>query len=431
MARKMKDSGISWVGMMPAHWDVARLKELFVENRRPQPNQTVLSLSYGKIVAKNFSEKKGVSPESFDTYQGVHAGDVVLRLTDLQNDQKSLRVGYSEVHGIITSAYLCVRGRGLNPRFSAYLLHNIGDIQKVFYGLGGGVRQSMKFADLAEILIPRIPFDEQFLIASFLDHQTSLIDRRLSLIAKKKEALLKLQKTLISEAVVRGLQPNLPMKDSGVPWLGLIPSHWSLERCKNLFRISKNVVGDKAKEFTLLSLTKQGIIARDMENPQGKFPAEFDTYQIVKPGEFVFCLFDVEETPRTVELSSLYGMITGAYTVMKSLRPASSRYLYYQFLSFDNDKKLRPLYTGMRNTIPKEVFMGIVVALPPPDEQAAIVEMIDRETAIIKKQLELLSRQEILLAEQRKALIHEAITGKIDLSAYATDKSMLEAAPAA
>lgn len=221
------------------------------------------------------------------------------------------------------------------------------------------------------------------------------------------------------------------MKDSGVPWLGLIPSHWSIERCKNLFRISKNVVGDKAKEFTLLSLTKQGIIARDMENPQGKFPAEFDTYQIVKPGEFVFCLFDVEETPRTVELSSLYGMITGAYTVMKSLRPASSRYLYYQFLSFDNDKKLRPLYTGMRNTIPKEVFMGIVVALPPLDEQAAIVEMIDRETAIIKKQLELLSRQEILLAEQRKALIHEAITGKIDLSAYATDKSMLEAAPAA
>lgn len=424
----MKDSEVPWIGEIPFTWEDYRLRDALKKQAKRQNSSIPAgAISFGSVVLK---DDELLSKETKATYQEVKVGDFLINPINLNYDLKSLRTALSTVNVCVSPAYIVATAkRNFDISFLKHLLH----LFDLFHmkTLGAGVRQTITFDDIGKCRIFLPPFDEQRRIADFLDLQTSLIDRRLSLIANKKEALLRLQKTLISEAVVRGLQPSLPMKDSGVPWLGLIPSHWSIERCKNLFRISKNVVGDKAKEFTLLSLTKQGIIARDMENPQGKFPAEFDTYQIVKPGEFVFCLFDVEETPRTVELSSLYGMITGAYTVMKSLRPASSRYLYYQFLSFDNDKKLRPLYTGMRNTIPKEVFMGIVVALPPPDEQAAIVEMIDRETAIIKKQLELLSRQEILLAEQRKALIHEAITGKIDLSAYATDKSMLEAAPAA
>lgn len=418
----MKQSDIQWAGKIPCHWTVSRLKECFIENNRAQPNKTVLSLSYGKIIEKNLSEKKGVSPESFDSYQGVHPGDIVLRLTDLQNDQKSLRVAYSDRHGIITSAYLCVRAKGLDPKYAAYLLHNIGDIQKVFYGLGGGVRQSMKFADLGEILIPKFPVEEQRRIAAFLDRQTALIDQRIRLIQKKKELLSDLRISIIREIANKGLDRNVEMKKSGVEWIGEIPSHWKLVRCKNLFKITKKMVGKRANEFTLLSLTKQGIIARDMDNPQGKFPAEFDTYQVVRPGNFVFCLFDVEETPRTVELSDIHGMITGAYTVMNCLRPESSRYLYYQFLSFDNEKKLRPLYTGMRNTIPKEVFMAIVVALPPIDEQLKIVEMIEREVGFINKQTEALSRQEMCLTDLRKALIHEAVSGKIDLSSYPLDE---------
>lgn len=200
------------------------------------------------------------------------------------------------------------------------------------------------------------------------------------------------------------------MKDSGVAWIGEIPQEWEITRGKNLFRISKRVVGNQSDHFTLLSLTKQGLIKRDMENPQGKFPAEFDSYQVVKPGNFVFCLFDVEETPRTVELSTLHGMITGAYTVMECLRPQSSKYLYYQFLSFDDDKKLRPLYTGMRNTIPKEVFMGIRIAFPPLPEQIAIADYLDRQTVLIDQRLDTLAEKKTVLAELRKAIIHEAVT---------------------
>lgn len=184
-----------------SRWSVARLKECFVENNRRQPNKTVLSLSYGKIIKKDFSEKKGVTPESFDSYQGVHPGDVVLRLTDLQNDHKSLRVGYADMHGIITSAYLCVHGKGLHPKFSAYLLHDIGDIQKVFYGLGGGVRQSMKFADLGAIEFRVPPRNEQKNIAEFLNRKLAHVDTQLKLIRRLETLLKEWRQAIVHEAV--------------------------------------------------------------------------------------------------------------------------------------------------------------------------------------------------------------------------------------
>lgn len=193
--------GIPAFDAVPAHWKVRRLKECFSENNRPQPNDTVLSLSYGKVITKDFSEKRGVVPDSFDSYQGVYPGDIILRLTDLQNDQKSLRVGYASSYGIITSAYLCIRANNLHPKFAAYLLHNVGDIQKIFYGLGGGVRQSMKFADLAEILVPLPPLREQVDITTFLDNKLSQIDMQISFIDRLEVLLKKQRKAIIHEAV--------------------------------------------------------------------------------------------------------------------------------------------------------------------------------------------------------------------------------------
>ena len=143
-------------------------------------------------------------------------------------------------------------------------------------------------------------------------------------------------------------------KPSGVQWLGDIPSHWEVLSNKYIFNLKKNLVGKKSSQYTLLSLTLQGIIKRDMENPQGKFPAEFDTYQEVKEGNFIFCLFDVEETPRAVGLSNFDGMITGAYTVMQPRSDFDKRFLYYFYLDIDNEKKMKPLYTGLRNTIRSE-----------------------------------------------------------------------------
>jgi type I restriction enzyme S subunit len=199
-------------------------------------------------------------------------------------------------------------------------------------------------------------------------------------------------------------------KNSGVEWLGEIPEHWEVLSNKNIFKLNKNLVGKKSSEYDLLSLTLNGVIKRDMENPQGKFPAEFDTYQEVKKGDFIFCLFDVEETPRTVGLSDFDGMITGAYTVMQVNENYNKSFLYYFYLNLDAGKRMKPLYTGLRNTISKDNFFAFKTFLPPFQEQKTIALFLDDKTAKIDQAIAIKQKQIELIKERRQILIHKAVT---------------------
>ena len=199
-------------------------------------------------------------------------------------------------------------------------------------------------------------------------------------------------------------------KNSGVEWLGEIPEHWEALSNKFIFNLNKNLVGKKSSEYDLLSLTLNGVIKRDMENPQGKFPAEFDTYQEVKRGDFIFCLFDVEETPRTVGLSDFDGMITGAYTVMQVNKNFDKSFLYYFYLNLDAGKRMKPLYTGLRNTISKDNFFSFKTFVPPIQEQTAIANFLDDKTTKIDQAIAIKQQQIALLKERRQILIHKAVT---------------------
>ena len=201
-------------------------------------------------------------------------------------------------------------------------------------------------------------------------------------------------------------------KDSGVKWLGEIPEHWEMLSNKYIFKLKKNQVGKRSSEYELLSLTLKGIIKRDMENPEGKFPAEFDTYQEVKKDDFVFCLFDVEETPRTVGYSGFDGMITGAYTVMETNDKANNRFLYYIYLNLDEKKRLKFLYKGLRNTIPKDSFFSFKTIIPPLSEQQAIADFLDDKTTKIDRAIAIKEKEITLLKERRQILIQELVTGK-------------------
>ena len=197
-------------------------------------------------------------------------------------------------------------------------------------------------------------------------------------------------------------------KDSGVKWLGEIPSHWDPSRNKAIFRETKAVVGKNSKNFTLLSLTKKGVIVRNLDEG-GKFPAEFDTYKIVEPGDFIFCFFDVDETPRAIGLSTNKGMITGAYTVLNQ-NTANSRYLYYYYLSIDDAKALKPLYSGLRKTVPLVSFMSMPIFLPPRAEQDAIVRYLDAATSKIDKAIAMQQKMIDLLNERKQIIIQNAVT---------------------
>jgi type I restriction enzyme S subunit len=193
-------------------------------------------------------------------------------------------------------------------------------------------------------------------------------------------------------------------------WLGNVPSHWELRANKYIFSLKKQVVGKRSAEYDLLSLTLRGIIKRDMDNPEGKFPAEFDTYQKVSPGDFVFCHFDVEETPRTVGLSDFHGMITGAYTVYRTQKSVDPRFLLYFYLNADSNKKLRSLYTGLRNTISKDAFASFKTPTPPLPEQRAIAALLDDKCAKIDEAVKIKEDQIALLRERRQIIIQDAVT---------------------
>lgn len=228
----------------------------------------------------------------------------------------------------------------------------------------------------------------------------------------------------MSNTVIEQMPKYDSYKESGVEWLGEIPEHWSLIPNKRIFNLKKKLVGKRSSEYDLLSLTLKGIIKRDMDNPEGKFPAEFDTYQEVSSGDFVFCLFDVEETPRTVGLSKFDGMITGAYTVLYPSEQYSREFLYYFYLNLDTDKKLKPLYKGLRNTISKEAFFSFKTFVPPINEQVKIAKYLDRTTAQIDEAIAIKQKQIELLKEHKQIIIQQTVTQGLNPDAPMKDSGV-------
>ncbi len=204
-------------------------------------------------------------------------------------------------------------------------------------------------------------------------------------------------------------------KDSGEKWLGEIPGHWEMVRNKSFFSERKKCVGDESQKYTLLSLTKKGVIVRNPDDG-GKYPTDFNTYKIVKPGDFVFCLFDVDETPRTIGLAQDYGMITGAYTILRQNKMID-KYLLYYYLSIDNQKALKPLYTGLRKVVQTSTFMAMKICMPPLPEQRAIVTYLDRVTGDIDRAIEESQKMIDLLNERKQIIIQHAVTKGLNKNA--------------
>ncbi|MES2660463.1 MAG: restriction endonuclease subunit S [Verrucomicrobiota bacterium] len=232
---RYKDSGIEWADTIPSHWDVKPGRVTLSLNKEKNAGnieETVLSLSYGRLVIKPPEKMTGLVPESLEGYQIINPGDIIIRPTDLQNDWTSLRVGLAKDRGIITSAYLGLKHDDkISSEYLYYLLHSY-DLLKVYYGMGTGLRQNLSWDDFKYLPLTLPPKPEQDRIVAFLDQKTAEID---ALIAKKQRQieLLDEQKAiLINRSVTQGLNPNSKLKPSGIEWIGEIPEHWSITRFK-------------------------------------------------------------------------------------------------------------------------------------------------------------------------------------------------------
>lgn len=201
---EMKDSGVEWIGEIPQAWEIKLLSQLAFRvknNNTGMQENNLLSLSYGKIKRKSINSTDGLLPESFDGYNIINAGDIVLRLTDLQNDHTSLRVGRAEERGIITSAYVTVRPLEENiSEYLYYALHSF-DVKKGFYGMGSGVRQGLNYSEVKTLKLPFPDARTQHSIVTFIKAKVAKID---SLISEKESLVADLEsykKSLIYEAV--------------------------------------------------------------------------------------------------------------------------------------------------------------------------------------------------------------------------------------
>ena len=264
---------------------------------------------------------------------------------------------------MITGAYNVFSVESVSVDYLCYYFISLDD-RKALKPLYKGLRKVVPLPTFMSMQIYLPPLSEQEMIVAYLEKKVTQMD---NLVAKQEAQiayLRELKQAVIAKAVTQGLDPQAPLRPSGIPWIGNIPEHWERQRCKDILTESKEQVGDKCDSYTLLSLTINGVVIRDVSEGKGKYPKDFDTYKVVNPSNLIFCLFDVDETPRTVGCSCHRGMITGAYNVF-SMESVSVDYLYYYFISLDDRKALKPLYKGLRKVVPLPTFMSMPIYLPP------------------------------------------------------------------
>lgn len=397
-----------WTFALPGSWSVQPLIATTHETARSNfgmAEDNLLSLSYGRIVPKDIAGVDGLLPESFETYQVVERGQVVCRFTDLQNDKRSLRTGLVRERGIITSAYVALATR-MEPRWLAYLLRSY-DTQKVFYGLGGGLRQSIKYSDIKRLPLISPPGEVQRRIADFLDRETAKID---ALIAKQRR-LASLLRTrhlaLIRLLLLRGPDAEAPTSDSGTEFIGRIPVHWHVVPTRYLCDVT---TGSR----------DSGDATSD-----GKYPFYIRGREVLRIDSFGF---DCEAvlTPGDGQggTGKVFHYADGRFEahqrvyVFKDFVGVLGRYYYYWLSTFLEPIALAGTKTVTMESLRRPLLVGLPVAVPPLDEQRDILRRLEREGAHYEKLMAKADMLTTALEERRAALITAAVTAEIDVATY-------------
>jgi type I restriction enzyme S subunit len=350
----------------------------------------------------------------------LDSGNIVVRPTDLQNDQTSIRVGIVRDHGIITSAYLGFNVVGdVAPDFAYTYLAALAalDALKVFYGMGSGLRQNLELSDFKSLSFLLPPADEQVAIVKYLGHANARIDRAIA--AKRKLiALLEEQKqAAINQAVTRGLDPTVPLKDSGISWLGPIPVHWNVRRAKYLFRdIDARSETGLEEQLSVSHLT--GVTPRRLKNITMFKAASYVGHKTCRAGDLV--VNTMWAWMGALGCAREAGLVSPAYNVYRPLQGsgADTEFVGALFRTPTYIAYFRSNSTGVRASrlrfYPDELLATPVV-LPPRDEQAEIVLAIEDLRGRVAADLEKVVREIELLREFRTRLTADVVTGQLDV----------------
>lgn len=427
--REMKDSGIVWVGAMPQAWGMNTVAQIFLQVKCKNTGlqeKNLLSLSYGKVKQKSIDTVEGLLPESFDGYNIIEKDDIVLRLTDLQNDHTSLRVGLAEERGIITSAYLTIRNRSnFCPRYLYYYLHSF-DIAKGFYGMGAGVRQGLNWDGVKwlKILAPSVP--EQERIAAFLDAECAEIDAVLEKTRASIEEYKKLKQAVITQAVTKGIRGDRPMKDSGIEWIGEIPAEWRKTQLRHCAAIKSGITLGKKYEKTDSLVERPYLRVANVQDGYVDLSV-LTTIEVTQDEDLKYRLRagdvlmteggDRDKLGRgcvwhgEIEPCLHQNHIFAVQTSKDTLLPEFLEYLTVSDVGRSYFDVTAIKTTNLACTSSSKV-LAFTIPLPSVEEQAEIVEALNTKCADIDA---LIAKKQQYLTEienYKKSLIYEYVTGK-------------------
>lgn len=410
---KMKNSGIEWIGEIPDDWIEIPNRYLFIDHSKKVGDKAneyqLLSLTTFGVKVKDMTSTGGKVPESYESYQTVEKGDMIFCLFDL--DCSAVFSGLSNYDGMITSAYdvLKPNSKYLFDLYIDYWFQYVFS-NRYYKMYSKNIRYTITTDMFRRLLSPVPPITTQYKIGKKLLEQSTKIERLIENQQAQIEKLKEYKQSVITEAVTRGLDPSVPMKDSGIEWVGNIPSHWRVSPNKYLMKKRKDICSIY-KGNNILSLTMKGVVIRDLD-AGGKMPSSFDGYQKIKRGNLLMCLFDIDVTPRCVGLIECDGVTSPAYSqFIMSTRAVASYYNYY-YLMVDYTKELLHMAKNLRHSLTEDQFGLILSPQPPISEQQQIADYLDEKCAEIDKLISIKQQKIEKLQEYKKSLIYEYVTGK-------------------
>lgn len=410
--RQMKDSGIEWVGDIPDNWEVNKTKYNFQYKKEIAGTKCNdydrLALTMNNVVKRSKDDNSGLQPKEFETYQIIRQNELVFKLIDLQNVSTS-RVGLSPYVGLVSPAYIILRAIGkVLPPYAEKYFYVLWKNQ-IFNSLGDdGVRSNLGKEDLLNIPMPIPPVEGQERIAEFLDKKCGEIDELIADIKTQVQTLEKYKRSVITEAVTKGLNPSAEMKDSGIEWIGNVPAGWTINKIDSVYSLRNEKVSDK--DYMPLSVTMKGIV------PQLESAAKTndgDNRKLVRKGDFA--INSRSDRRGSCGISELDGSVSLINLVLKPRGEMNNR--YYNWL-FHTEKFADEFYKWGHGIVDdlwttRWIDMRkISVPMPPLSEQKEIADYLDNKCAQIEELISAKQSQIETLESYKKSLIYEYVTGK-------------------